>query len=498
MEGVKSIHAITPPLNAQYILIRPPSVEALEKRLRDRGTETNETIAKRIERAKKDIEFSESEAGRNLFHKVIINDDLNMAYKELESALRPALNSTLSRLFSSTRTPKPSGFKRFLGRQYPVSLDSKYKLNTTGVNSVGGINWLDPEPLISDKRKSQDRTESLPAVSYRVHAFYYAWYNAPSENQSVTDDRHWVHWNHVRLAHHNPRIASEYSTKPHRPPKDIGASFYPQVCLHIEPYFFRTARSIVSDLSYAHQRGYTTHPAYFRLPAPNHPTDPKKSLPVFFVYDSYTIRPEEWASALLTNGSTTIRGKPYDAYMVGLLMELTDCELFNSIGFNGGYTYFIAKNTNQPSDSMNWQLLGLKCRQSHVDFYPSVGPGYDDSAIRPYNTHRSVHRTDGNHYSNMFFDAIRARPAGFGITSFNEWGEGSQIEPAKPANRPLTWITTAYLDYQPFSADFYLRLTRVFVNAFEKWSELPPSFDAMNANEAKAVYEIMARVNTTV
>ncbi|KAF6774259.1 hypothetical protein AHF37_06585 [Paragonimus kellicotti] len=91
MEGVKSIHAITPPLYTQYILIRPPSVEALEKRLRDRGTETNETIAKRVERAKKDIEFSESEAGRNLFHKVIINDDLDVAYKELESALRPAL-----------------------------------------------------------------------------------------------------------------------------------------------------------------------------------------------------------------------------------------------------------------------------------------------------------------------------------------------------------------------------------------------------------------------
>ncbi|KAF7260866.1 hypothetical protein EG68_02528 [Paragonimus skrjabini miyazakii] len=91
MEGVKSIHAITPPLNAKYILIRPPSVEALERRLRDRGTETNETIAKRIERAKKDIAFSESEAGQNLFHKVIINDDLNMAYKELENALRPAL-----------------------------------------------------------------------------------------------------------------------------------------------------------------------------------------------------------------------------------------------------------------------------------------------------------------------------------------------------------------------------------------------------------------------
>ncbi|KAA3673461.1 glycoprotein endo-alpha-1,2-mannosidase, partial [Paragonimus westermani] len=135
--------------------------------------------------------------------------------------------------------------------------------------------------------------------------------------------------------------------------------FHFQVCLHIEPYFHRTAQSIVDDLRYAHQRGYTTHPAYFRLSASNHPTNPKTSLPVFFIYDSYTIHPEQWASVcfrnmctctsvLLANGSTTIRGKPYDAYMIGLLMELTDCRLFSSIGFNGGYTYFIAKNTNQP------------------------------------------------------------------------------------------------------------------------------------------------------
>ncbi|KAF8564848.1 hypothetical protein P879_05164 [Paragonimus westermani] len=279
---------------------------------------------------------------------------------------------------------------------------------------------------------------------------------------------------------------------------NMASEYKMKVCLHIEPYFHRTAQSIVDDLRYAHRRGYTTHPAYFRLPAPNHQINPQTSLPVFFIYDSYTIHPEQWASILLANGSTTIRSKPYDAYMIGLLMELTDCKLFSSIGFNGGYTYFIAKNTSQPSESTNWQLLGSYCRQSHVDFYPSIGPGYDDSAIRPYNTYRSVNRTDGHHYFSMFHDAIRARPAGFGITSFNEWGEGSQIEPAKPANRPPTWITTAYLDYQPFSADFYLRLTRIFVNAFEQWNQLPPGFNAMNKNEAEAIYEIMTKVNATI
>lgn len=91
LEGVKSIHALEPPLNAKYILIRPPSIEALEKRLRDRGTETEESLQRRLDRARKDIEFAESATGRSLYNKVIINDQLDEAYKELIDFLTPIM-----------------------------------------------------------------------------------------------------------------------------------------------------------------------------------------------------------------------------------------------------------------------------------------------------------------------------------------------------------------------------------------------------------------------
>ncbi|MGH3000688.1 MAG: hypothetical protein ACRDNM_15435, partial [Gaiellaceae bacterium] len=39
-------------------------------------------------------------------------------------------------------------------------------------------------------------------------------------------------------------------------------------------------------------------------------------------------------------------------------------------------------------------------------------------------------RDDGTTYDNLWRAAIRARPDGITITSFNEWGEGTQIEPA--------------------------------------------------------------------
>ena len=60
---------------------------------------------------------------------------------------------------------------------------------------------------------------------------------------------------------------------------------------------------------------------------------------------------------------------------------------------------------------------------------PSVGPGYDarravaDARVRP--------RRQGRTYDGMWGSAIRARADLVSITSYNEWHEGTQIEPAR-------------------------------------------------------------------
>ena len=61
----------------------------------------------------------------------------------------------------------------------------------------------------------------------------------------------------------------------------------------------------------------------------------------------------------------------------------------------------------------------------------SVGPGYNDSLIRPWNDHNSRDRDDGNYYTHMWTKALHAQPHIISITSYNEWGEGTQIEPAR-------------------------------------------------------------------
>ncbi|HMV14974.1 MAG: guanylate kinase [Chitinophagales bacterium] len=63
------------------IFIQAPSLEILENRLRTRGTDSEEKIAKRLEKAS--VEMNESAN----FDLTIINDDLPMAQKQLEEVV---------------------------------------------------------------------------------------------------------------------------------------------------------------------------------------------------------------------------------------------------------------------------------------------------------------------------------------------------------------------------------------------------------------------------
>lgn len=51
--------------------------------------------------------------------------------------------------------------------------------------------------------------------------------------------------------------------------------------------------------------------------------------------------------------------------------------------------------------------------------------------IRPWNDHNSRSRADGAYYSNGWTRAIQSHPHIISVTSYNEWGEGTQIEPAR-------------------------------------------------------------------
>jgi len=81
---------------ARFVFILPPSLEELERRLRGRGTDSEESILLRLANARKEIMSS------HWFHALIVNDDLDKAYDELRafylaSTLQPSLRPQLAR-----------------------------------------------------------------------------------------------------------------------------------------------------------------------------------------------------------------------------------------------------------------------------------------------------------------------------------------------------------------------------------------------------------------
>ena len=54
-QGVRNLKETD--LNPMYVLIKPPSMEVLEKRLRDRKTETKESLQKRLDVAREELTY---------------------------------------------------------------------------------------------------------------------------------------------------------------------------------------------------------------------------------------------------------------------------------------------------------------------------------------------------------------------------------------------------------------------------------------------------------
>lgn len=337
----------------------------------------------------------------------------------------------------------------------------------------------------------------LPPQSESVHAFYYAWYGNPDIDGAYS------HWNHeVLVSEETPRFFSGGD--------DIGANFYPQLgcyssndpavieehmrqvkragvgvlCVswwgersfsdhaipkildladlhgikinfHLEPFPGRNAKTSREALIYL-MTSYGDHPAFHRL-------ERHGNLPIVYVYDSYLTSAEEWATILAPNGERTIRGTPYDAVMIGLWVQEHEEEFMTEAHFDGFYTYFATDGFTYGSTASNWERLAGWARENEKTFIPCVGPGYLDSRIRPWNTENSRSRDEGTYYDRMFKAALDVAPEIVGVTSFNEWHEGTQIEPAVPeVSRDYT-----YEDYRPLTPEYYLDRTRYWVEQLE-------------------------------
>ncbi|WP_237110312.1 glycoside hydrolase family 99 protein [Nonomuraea sp. MG754425] len=291
-----------------------------------------------------------------------------------------------------------------------------------------------------------------------MHVFYYPWYGSPQVNG---DWRHWQQGGHT-------------------PPGDIGADLYPalgpydsgdfagtvaqhmkwirqaaagvlvlswwgrggyedrlapgildaaakeglKVAWHLEPYSGRTAASTVDDIRYINQT-YGSHAAFSDA---------------FYVFES--LRITDWTALDAVNQDNVILAQTTDTTKIA--------------HFNGMYTYDGIAGATAPG----WKQAGDYARANGLVWAPSVAPGYIDDRAVPGNTTPTVARDNGAAYdrqwNNALDPAIGGSPTWVSVTSFNEWHEGSVIEPAAPRagyqsfegayGRTGASAQTAYLD----------------------------------------------------
>ena len=235
-----------------------------------------------------------------------------------------------------------------------------------------------------------------------------------------------------------------------------------KINFHIEPHLGQGKRTAlqVRDAAVYLLDQYGASPALYRHASLG-------NRPMFYVYDSYLSPAEEWATILAPQGTHTIRGTKYDAVFIGLWVKRNEARFFLDGHFDGFYTYFATDGFTYGSTLANWKQLAAWARANHKLFIPCAAPGYIDTRIRPWNGKNTRDREKGAYYDRSFRAAIDAGPDLIGVTSFNEWHEGTQIEPAAPKSVG----DYTYLDYGVREPNWYLDRTAHWTQQLEQVHE---------------------------
>ena len=321
-------------------------------------------------------------------------------------------------------------------------------------------------------------------VPRKVLAFYYTWYGRPERHG------HWLHWDDVRPDQHQIATSTHYPTKGAYDSLDPAlidghidlakgcgidafiATWWAQGDVHDQAFALlldhaatkgfeatvywetvpgkgraRIARA-VSDLVYVLER-YGSHPAFLkvdegergpritRIDANQTPAtrnsepatrNPKGGKPVLFVYGRVMgeVGLAEWPEIISL--ARERYGKDFlliaDGYREDYARVFDGVHTYNPCGWVAGKKPDELAAFSRKAFAGAVEMAKSNAKLSCI----TVIPGYDDTKIRKPGL--DAQRQGGETYRVLWEQAIAADPDWVVITSWNEWHEGSEIEPS--------------------------------------------------------------------
>jgi glycoprotein endo-alpha-1,2-mannosidase len=199
-----------------------------------------------------------------------------------------------------------------------------------------------------------------------------------------------------------------------------------EIAAHLEPYAGRSIAGTAIDIVYLRTLGIRD----------------------FFVYHATDFPAAEWQP--LTSSFEDVR----------LFAQTPQAGYAKQGGFDGVYTY----------DTLTYRprMFARMCKAAHklaLLCSPSVGPGYN--ALRATGDSRVLDRRGGKTYDSIWTAALRAGTDVATITSYNEWNEGTQIEPACPRQGYESY-DGAWGERGKAAERAYLNRTRLWTSRFNR------------------------------